>query len=138
MMAAAGYPGSYEKGSIISNIDAVRGAKVTLIDSCKSWHKTLLQSAMQPQPSLLHAQVFHAGTQLNGSGDIIAVGGRVLGVTATGEDVAEAQRRAYEVNTGSRHCVNCKTWLAGFAPTMGETCRPSTQYAGIMASAEET
>ena len=28
MMAAAGYPGLYEKGSIIKNIDAVRGAKV--------------------------------------------------------------------------------------------------------------
>ena len=38
---------------------------------------------------------------MNDSGDIIAVGGRVLGVTATGRDVAEAQRTAYEVSTGA-------------------------------------
>ena len=39
-------------------------------------------------------QVFHAGTRLQG-GDIVTSGGRVLCVCALGEDVAEAQRRAY-------------------------------------------
>jgi len=38
--------------------------------------------------------VFHAGTELQG-GKIVAVGGRVLNVTALGKDVAEAQARAY-------------------------------------------
>ena len=42
-------------------------------------------------------QVFHAGTSTNDSGDVIAAGGRVLGVTALGRDVAEAQHSAYEV-----------------------------------------
>ena len=42
-------------------------------------------------------QVFHAGTATNESGDLIATGGRVLGVTALGADVEEAQRRAYQV-----------------------------------------
>jgi len=41
-------------------------------------------------------QVFHAGTATNAAGDVVANGGRVLGVTALGADVAEAQRRAYE------------------------------------------
>jgi len=41
--------------------------------------------------------VFHAGTALNGSGELVAAGGRVLGVTALGGDIAEAQRKAYEV-----------------------------------------
>jgi phosphoribosylamine--glycine ligase len=41
-------------------------------------------------------QVFHAGTGTNAAGDVVATGGRVLGVTALGADVAEAQKRAYE------------------------------------------
>ena len=46
-------------------------------------------------------QVFHAGTTTNDSGHVTAAGGRVLGVTATGRDVAEAQRKAYEVRAGA-------------------------------------
>ena len=42
-------------------------------------------------------QVFHAGTATNECGELVASGGRVLGVTALGADVAEAQRKAYEV-----------------------------------------
>ncbi len=38
--------------------------------------------------------VFHAGTELR-DGKIVAVGGRVLNVTATGKDVTEARERAY-------------------------------------------
>jgi phosphoribosylamine--glycine ligase len=41
------------------------------------------------------AVVFHAGTALDPSGRIVSNGGRVLNVTAVGEDVAEARRRAY-------------------------------------------
>jgi phosphoribosylamine--glycine ligase len=39
--------------------------------------------------------VFHAGTELNGEGQVTAVGGRVLGVTATGADVKAAAAAAY-------------------------------------------
>lgn len=45
-----------------------------------------------------HLQVFHAGTSTNKNGDVIAVGGRVLGVTAMGKDVLEAQQKAYQVD----------------------------------------
>jgi len=67
VLAAGGYPGSYEKGHVISGLDAVQGDDI---------------------------RVFHAGTRLQG-GDIVTSGGRVLCVCALGEDVAEAQRRAY-------------------------------------------
>ncbi|WIA40335.1 hypothetical protein OEZ86_013702 [Tetradesmus obliquus] len=67
VMAAAGYPGSYKKGTPINNTDAVSTAKV-----------------------------FHAGTALDASGQLVASGGRVLGVTALGKDVAAAQEAAYE------------------------------------------
>lgn len=67
VLAAGGYPDSYEKGHVISGLDVVQGNDV---------------------------RVFHAGTRLEGT-DIVTTGGRVLCVCALGEDVAEAQRRAY-------------------------------------------
>ena len=39
--------------------------------------------------------VFHAGTALADNGDLIAVGGRVLAVTALGDDAETARRNAY-------------------------------------------
>ncbi|MGZ5930128.1 MAG: phosphoribosylglycinamide synthetase C domain-containing protein, partial [Rhizomicrobium sp.] len=69
VMASKGYPGAYEKGHEIFGLDAAA--------------------------SLPGITLFHAGTQKR-DGKILAVGGRVLNVTATGRDVAEAQRRAYE------------------------------------------
>ena len=68
VMASKGYPGSYEKGHVITGLD--EAAK------------------------LLGITIFHAGTERRG-GDIVAAGGRVLNVTALGKDVAEAQARAY-------------------------------------------
>ncbi len=68
VMASKGYPGAYEKGHVITGLD---------------------QAAILPGVT-----VFHAGTELRGA-DIVATGGRVLDVTATGRDVAEAQARAY-------------------------------------------
>lgn len=68
VMAADGYPESPLKGTTIRSIAAAE---------------------LQP-----HVKVFHAGTALQG-GDIIANGGRVLNVTATGATVREAQSRAY-------------------------------------------
>ena len=67
VLAAGGYPGHYEKGQVISGLDAVHGDDV---------------------------RVFHAGTRLQG-GNIVTSGGRVLCVCALGDDVAAAQRRAY-------------------------------------------
>jgi len=68
VMASRGYPGSYDKGHVITGLDA---------------------AAKMPGVT-----VFHAGTEKRGD-DIVAIGGRVLNVTALGKDVTEAQARAY-------------------------------------------
>ena len=68
VMASAGYPGSCEKGHVISG----------------------LEEATQ----LPGITIFHAGTEKR-DGKTLAVGGRVLDVTATGATIAEAQARAY-------------------------------------------
>ncbi|PZU24947.1 MAG: phosphoribosylamine--glycine ligase [Shinella sp.] len=66
VMASKGYPGSYEKATPIASLpETGEGEKI-----------------------------FHAGTALK-DGKLVATGGRVLNVTATGETVAEAQARAY-------------------------------------------
>ena len=52
------------------------------------------------------ATVFHAGTGL-ADGDITATGGRVLGVTALGDDIAKAQASAYQA-------VERIDWPGGF------------------------
>ncbi|OHT22119.1 Phosphoribosylamine--glycine ligase [Sphingomonas haloaromaticamans] len=67
VMAANGYPGTPEKGGAIEGIDAAEAGG---------------------------AKVFHAGTAIR-DGGIVANGGRVLNVTATGRTVAEAQAAAY-------------------------------------------
>ncbi|XP_004230444.1 phosphoribosylamine--glycine ligase [Solanum lycopersicum] len=71
VMASNGYPGNYQKGTII--------------------HK--LEEAEQVAPSV---KVFHAGTAFDADGNFIATGGRVLGVTAKGKDLEEARDRAYQ------------------------------------------
>jgi phosphoribosylamine--glycine ligase len=68
-MASKGYPGSYEKGHVIHGL--------------------------QEAGRLPGVQIFHAGTERR-DGHIVAVGGRVLSVTAIGKTVAEAQSSAYE------------------------------------------
>jgi phosphoribosylamine--glycine ligase len=70
VMATEGYPGIYQKGSVIHGLDAL--------------------------PETSREMVFHAGTALE-NGQIKAVGGRVLAVTARAEDLAHAQARAYEM-----------------------------------------
>ena len=69
VMAAAGYPGATRKGDVIEGLDRVAGME--------------------------DVKVFHAGTALH-EGRVVTAGGRVLCVTALGEDVTAAQRRAYE------------------------------------------
>ena len=79
VMAAKGYPGKPEAGTAIRGIDAAEAAG---------------------------AKIFHAGTALSG-GDLVATGGRVLNVTATGKTVSEARDRAYAA-------VDRIDWPGGF------------------------
>jgi phosphoribosylamine--glycine ligase len=69
VMASGGYPDKYEKGKEITGLAAAE--------------------------MLEDVQVFHAGTRAE-DGKIYTDGGRVLGVTALGNDVTEARDRAYE------------------------------------------
>ncbi|SFJ90066.1 phosphoribosylamine--glycine ligase [Jannaschia pohangensis] len=80
VLAADGYPGDYAKGSRIGGLDAL------------------------PRDS--RNMVFHAGTARAG-GEFVANGGRVLGVTARGDDLAEARDRAYAM-------VDAIDWPEGF------------------------
>ncbi|MBR2527182.1 MAG: phosphoribosylamine--glycine ligase [Blautia sp.] len=69
VLASQGYPVSYEKGIPIHGFGNFRGR-----EGC---------------------YCFHAGTKYT-DGHIVTNGGRVLGITATGSDLKEARRRAYE------------------------------------------
>jgi phosphoribosylamine--glycine ligase len=87
VMAAQGYPGSYEKGAEIKGLDAA-GA----VDG---------------------VTIFHAGTKAGakiGDSRILANGGRVLNVSATGRDLAEARARAYAA-------IDRIDWPGGFCRT---------------------
>jgi len=80
VMAGRGYPGAYQRGDVIKGVreaDALPGVKV-----------------------------FQAGTALR-DGRLVANGGRVLNVTATGATIAEAQARAYQA-------VDRIDWPGGF------------------------
>ena len=80
VMAANGYPGAYAKGSVIAGLDKLRA---------DSFH-----------------MCFHAGTARD-KGEFTAAGGRVLGVTARGDTLAEARTRAYDM-------VQAIDWPGGF------------------------
>jgi len=69
VMSSAGYPGKYEVGKPISGLDEVS--------------------------RMADVKVFHAGTRLD-NGRVVTDGGRVLGVTALGDTLAGAKKRAYE------------------------------------------
>ena len=81
VMAANGYPGAYEKGSEIRGLEAAASVENVL--------------------------VFHAGTGFGPGGAVIATGGRVLGITAIGRTIADAQARAYQA-------VDAIDWPGGF------------------------
>ncbi|MDH5799096.1 MAG: phosphoribosylamine--glycine ligase, partial [Paracoccaceae bacterium] len=68
VMAAKGYPGTYEKGSVIGGLDRLAEDSFNM--------------------------VFHAGTAEK-NGALTATGGRVLNVTARGASLQEARDRAY-------------------------------------------
>ncbi len=80
VMAADGYPGAYRKDTRINGVEAAAGDNVT---------------------------IFHAGTRRDGDGHLLAAGGRVLNITALGDDVTQAQMRAYEA-------VDRIDWKQGF------------------------
>jgi phosphoribosylamine--glycine ligase len=69
VLASQGYPGTVVKGKLITGLDEVS--------------------------RLPDVQVFHAGTKAD-NGRVLTDGGRVLGVTARGNTLAEARRRAYQ------------------------------------------
>ncbi len=81
VMASKGYPGSYEKNSVIGNVEAA--------------------GAMD------NVHIFHAGTARDDTGRLLATGGRVLGVTATGDTIEAAQKAAYQA-------VDAIDWPGGF------------------------
>jgi phosphoribosylamine--glycine ligase len=78
ILASGGYPGSYTTGLPITGLDSLETAT---------------------------AIAFHAGTKRNDSRDLVTSGGRVLGITALGENVADARSRAYAA-LGSIHFPN--------------------------------
>ena len=65
-----GYPGKYEAGVPITGIEKAEAMR--------------------------DVKVFHSGTKKEGEGRLVTAGGRVLGVTALGNTVADAQKRAYD------------------------------------------
>jgi len=81
VMAANGYPGDHCKGTVIGGL-AEAG-------------------------SLEGVTVFHAGTASGSAGETIAMGGRVLNVSAVGRDAEEARVRAYRA-------VDVIDWTGGF------------------------
>lgn len=70
VLTSAGYPGSYEKGKVITGVERA--------------------------DALPDVTVYHAGTALTDSGDLVTAGGRVLAVTALGPTFEAARDRAYE------------------------------------------
>jgi phosphoribosylamine--glycine ligase len=69
VLASGGYPGSYRTGLEVDGLQA---------------------AAARPG-----VQLFHAGTALDAAGRVRTMGGRVLAVTALGDDLADARARAY-------------------------------------------
>jgi len=91
VMSSGGYPGAYEKGFEITGIDEA--------------------------DAMADVKVFHAGTAMSG-GRLVNNGGRVLGVTALGQTIAEAKKLAYQaVEKISWKDCYCRTDIADKAIT---------------------
>ena len=69
VMAAEGYPGAYEKGTVISGTKAAEASDDVML--------------------------FHAGTKIDEAGTVTAHGGRVLAITGLGNDAGKARATAY-------------------------------------------
>lgn len=96
VMAARGYPGAYEKGAVIGGLAAAA--------------------------AIPDVTVFQAGTARDPQGALTAAGGRVLGVTACGPDVAAAQKTAYRA-------VDAIDWPGGF-------CRRDIGWRALLTESE--
>ena len=81
VMASQGYPGEYRKGSVIKDIDLLNTQE--------------------------NVKIFHAGTVRSSDGELLANGGRVLGITALGTDISSAQASAYQA-------ISKINWPEGF------------------------
>jgi len=110
VMSAEGYPYKYTNGKVIRGLDAAA--------------------------KLPDVKVFHAGTDRLGN-DVVTNGGRVLGVTALGDDVADAKRKAYEA-------VKCIRWDGAWCrkdisdkARMGETIRHGGMFPKKPVESEE-
>ena len=68
VLASGGYPGSYEKGKVITGLDKVNDDII----------------------------VFHAGTALNELGEVVTSGGRVLNICAYGKTLEETREKVYQ------------------------------------------
>jgi phosphoribosylamine--glycine ligase len=76
VLANRGYPGNHNSGAVIEGL---------------------------PEPNLgSPIQIFHAGTARSNDGELIAAGGRVLGITAIGPTLADALSRCYQTVAGIR------------------------------------
>ena len=96
VMATEGYPGSYEKNTVIEGLEQADNVE--------------------------GVTVFHAGTASGDNGEVLSVGGRVLGVTALGGSIAEAQEKAYKA-------VDQINWPKGF-------CRRDIGWRALKAESE--
>ena len=67
MLVSGGYPEAYQKGKVMTGLDQLK--------DCVA---------------------FHAGTAFNTEGQVITAGGRVIAVTAQGDNIMEARAKAYE------------------------------------------
>ena len=81
VLAAKGYPNTFKQPTEIGNLESI-----SMMEGVK---------------------LFHAGTALDPSGKLQAVGGRALNVTSVGETVTEAQQKAYKA-------ANAIDWPNGF------------------------
>ena len=70
VLTAGGYPGEFKRGDTIAGLPAAA--------------------------KLANVTVFQAGTKRDAAGQLVTDGGRVLGVTGLGSDIADATRRAYD------------------------------------------
>lgn len=70
VLAAGGYPGTYERGHVIQGLPTAEAAD---------------------------RKVFHAGTTLDDDGAVVTAGGRVLCACALGDDILQAQAAAYDL-----------------------------------------
>lgn len=74
VLVSGGYPGSYEKGKIMTGLDDA----------------LFTQGVVAPEDNAKKSILFHAGTALNANGETVTAGGRVICVTSYGNDRNEA------------------------------------------------